>query len=651
MSEGHKLFTSSDGTQILFDTMSGRFYPLQSNAPSHRNVSQFYQKLPYDHKYYHEPMNITPKTANIHTTSSQQRKKENLMNSNSNHQQTKNKQTVTSSPHHIPLTEHVEEQNNTPVLTEQNEVPLYEYDKRNDEPCGNLDDQTDSNTNAYKRSLNDSDDSTIVKSNKSRKSEHNKKENLINSNTPSAPKSESTIKQNGYNIPLEHIQRAVTHNLPCFTINFENQDKLPSAVAASNALYEHFERQHVRFMNGFSVVRYIGNQLKVGVKNKEDYHKLCDSKIWPAELQEQRVSVTLPKFIPEHFTLVVRYVPQEFSVDQVAKEVKKSANTVDNFRAIIYPYKRGTNDFRFTVSDPDEYNGLLRLGHIGVGNKLCIITTYKPANKLTFCNKCWSLGHIRSECQYSGQKCKFCLQDYKDGHNEICSKQYQCAQCQQDHYSLDSKCKVIQEYRTNLNKAVKQATAEGIVKPPQVETKQSLPPQPHTLGLGMFPPLPGPTVHQPFRPSHWKTTTAATTTQVCNQTQHLDITNQQLFEKICSHMDEKLTQMNDKMSNLEHKVKSNEKMGFVIRQNLSNLIDLVKLVTIDILPPIVKSTFNANSKIKKTVDEITMQVNEQILSIQNNMENNMEIATNMKGREEEKDEDQVQVDQQVNLLS
>jgi hypothetical protein len=46
-----------------------------------------------------------------------------------------------------------------------------------------------------------------------------------------------------------------------------------------------------------------------------------------------------------------------------------------------------------------------------------------------------------------------------------------------------------------------------------------------------------------------------------------------------------------------------------------------------------------------------MQVNEQILSIQNNMENNMEIATNMKGREEEKDEDQVQVDQQVNLLS
>ena len=147
------------------------------------------------------------------------------------------------------------------------------------------------------------------------------------------------------------------------------------------------------------------------------------------------------------------------------------------------------------------------------------------------------MGHIRSECRQSGQKCRVCLQDYKEGHNVTCTKQYHCAQCKQNHYSLDSNCKVIQEYRTNLNKAVKQAKSDGTIKLPQVETKQMVSVQPLKFDLNSFPSLQGSIVRQPFRPSSWKMSTAATTMPIPSQSQAMDITNQELFEKICSHFD------------------------------------------------------------------------------------------------------------------
>ncbi len=119
----------------------------------------------------------------------------------------------------------------------------------------------------------------------------------------------------------------------------------------------------------------------------------------------------MPKFILEQFTLVVRDIPPEFTADQIEVEVKRSASAGGNLRAIVYSYSRTTNDFRFTIADQKEYNGLLRLRHIGVGNRMCIITAYRPANRLTYCTKCWILGHTRNQCQQPVQKCRIYLLD------------------------------------------------------------------------------------------------------------------------------------------------------------------------------------------------------------------------------------------------
>ncbi|CAF1040178.1 unnamed protein product, partial [Didymodactylos carnosus] len=57
-----------------------------------------------------------------------------------------------------------------------------------------------------------------------------------------------------------------------------------------------------------------------------------------------------------------------FYIDQVKYEVLQSAESADHFRQIIYPYERTTNDFRFTVGNLKDFEGLLKLQRIGIGN-------------------------------------------------------------------------------------------------------------------------------------------------------------------------------------------------------------------------------------------------------------------------------------------
>jgi len=663
MSEGHKIFMSKDGTQIMLDANTGKYYALETNNRTQGKGTQPNQLINIDRyqevntsplQYIDSPGKDTTRIRKHHSTVKQplqQTKKQSQCNTSSQ-QQNKQNQTNTWQNNTTQSTYALVHQTNTPVehtstprITEQAQAT--DYEERKDESCINLDEQQDSATIVNKRTLNDSDEFITVKPNKARKNDHNKEIRQMNLMQPITTNVESTENFNKYNIPLEHIQRAVIHNLPCFIISFKRPEQLPSAVAVSEDLYEHFKQQNLRIINGFSVVRYVGNQLKIGVKNKEDYQRLCDHKIWPSEIQGHQITVTMPKFIPDQFSLVVRYIPLELSVEQVTKEVQRSASTANNFRAIIYPYRRATNDFRFTVSDQKEYNGLLRLGHIGVGNKMSIVTTYRPANKLTFCNKCWVLDHTRNKCQFGVQKCRICLQDYDENHNEVCSKQYECAQCHQEHYSLDSECKIIQQYRSNLNKAVKQAKEDGTIKPTQSEVHQPLAAHPPKVDLLTFPQLSDFSNRQISRPPPWKTTTFATAIPEPDQIHCTDISNQQLFEKLCSYLDERSEKMDLRIRKVEHEIKSNEKNVVYLRQCLSNLVDQIKSIITDIIPPLTKSVSNVDSKTKEEMNKATLMVNDRIELIQNGLQ----MIEDEKKKYNEVMEDQLQVDQTDNSKS
>ncbi|CAF1683507.1 unnamed protein product [Adineta ricciae] len=143
--------------------------------------------------------------------------------------------------------------NNTPILLEQDETHVADNNEKNDDSDIDFVDPQEQN----KRSLNVTDDFTLVKSNKIRKNAHGNEIKWSPMNKPTT--ATTNIERDSHEISLEHIQRAVVHYLPCSTINFDNSVQFPSAVAASDALYSHFGKKNVQLSNRFSVVRYIGH--------------------------------------------------------------------------------------------------------------------------------------------------------------------------------------------------------------------------------------------------------------------------------------------------------------------------------------------------------------------------------------------------------
>jgi hypothetical protein len=350
-------------------------------------------------------------------------------------------------------------------------------------------------------------------------------------------------------------------------------------VIASEELYEHFDRLNIKLNSGFSIIRYIGNQLKVGVKDKSDYQTLCNLKVWPEEINNKQVAVIIPKFVPEQFSLVVRYIPTELSDEQVEKEVRRSACTASNFRKIVYSYARKSNDYRFTVSDLREYNGLLHLGHIGIGNRMRTVTEYKPAHKITYCSKCWLLGHLRSQCQEQDQKCRVCLLDYNENHNSVCSKQFKCAQCSDDHSSLDPDCEKIQQYRNKLNKAVKQAVEDGAIKLTSTGNSRAIPIPPPKRDNISFPAIHSNSSNQiTTAPSAWNKLPRITPAQ-----QPSDITNQELLEQLKTHMDEKANQLDTRIQQLEKDISVNKKSISDVRLNLTNIAETTKKLMVEVI--------------------------------------------------------------------
>lgn len=641
MSEGHQLYTNDDGSHILYDPNTGKYYTLM--VDQHNLYQQNYRNHPANSNYFQEKSHIQMDNptlnryyplqtqSNLRTTypgQQTQTKARQPRGLNQNQKQTEPAATCRNiSSHTNPLSAHnhqatPSDNTNTTLQTEQEQEDEGEEDNETT--------QSDSAATTIvqnKRVLNDSDDFTVVESNKTRKKTRNKETNSPNANLRTTTAQTEDGSQNKYNISLDHLQRAVSHNLPCFSITFDQTENLPSVVTAVEELYDHFERKHIQLNNNFSIVRYTGNMLKVGVKNKADYQTLCNTKIWPTTIQNNRITVLVPKFTPEQFSLVVRFIPPELPMDLVAKEIKRAINTADNFRKITYPYARKTNDYRFTVADIKEYNGLLRLGNIGIGNKMRTVTPYKPANKLAYCSKCWLLGHLRHQCQQNTQKCRFCLLNYDENHNEICLKQYNCAQCKQEHFSLDPDCAMVQQYRSNLNTAVKQAVQDGVIRLTPVEANPRQRTPPPKADAATFPPLPASTSDRiNTRSNHWKANgNNSNSTQLPN-----DISNKQLFEKLSALIEEKTSQQSEKLVNMEQRIGTNEMKTRELHRDLVNVLDTIKILVHKVVVPLSKSTQAENDGTVRNTEEILSKLNIQMNELQNKLilENNQPVMNN-----------------------
>ncbi|CAF0815516.1 unnamed protein product [Didymodactylos carnosus] len=203
------------------------------------------------------------------------------------------------------------------------------------------------------------------------------------------------IQPQQHRLPFDQLKRAVSSNLPCFLVEYNpsmpHQDR-PSDVTTARMIEEHFLRHGISIT--FSLVGHVGNKLKLGVNNKEVYATLNTTDNWPSQINNIAITVIKPKYIPDSFALVVRYVLNQYDDELVKDEIQQNLQSAENIKRIRYSFQRKSNDFRFTVKDLREYNATLKLGRISIGNTLCIITPFLTGNRMTYCTRCWCLGHM-----------------------------------------------------------------------------------------------------------------------------------------------------------------------------------------------------------------------------------------------------------------
>lgn len=263
MSNGLQLFRGEDGSQIIFDPNTGKRYALLE-----KEIPFGVTHYPQQQQYYdgcHNTNYIRPQY--IHQdNSAESHQQVNIVNEN----QAYPPNLMMVSLNRI-LTSHVTTSHQN-IQTRIASQCGAQYDNtstpsqpRTEQERINVTETHEGlfNTtmNNNKRALNDSDEFITIQSRNQKKRDQKTGEfqqttNKQIENSRASPRNK--ISRTDYGLPFEQLQHAVAHNLPCFAINFTDNENLPPAVVAAEELYEHFINQEIKLNYEFSVVRYFG---------------------------------------------------------------------------------------------------------------------------------------------------------------------------------------------------------------------------------------------------------------------------------------------------------------------------------------------------------------------------------------------------------
>ncbi|CAF1005791.1 unnamed protein product [Rotaria magnacalcarata] len=226
--------------------------------------------------------------------------------------------------------------------------------------------------------------------------------------------------QHSFNMNV--LKRAVSSNLPCFFIIFDasvEPKNIPSSIQVAIMLKKLF----------------VDNQISI----KE--LSMC------VQAGERRF-----KFAVD--------INQDIARQQILKTIPDAVG----FSSILHHHRqRATYDIRFTLRSLEQYQTALELGRLSIGQHYLPLTTFLTGYQLTYSTACWKIGHMRDKCQ-SPVSCRKCLGPYTNGVNDSCQNDTLiCAQCGGNHFSLDSICPVVKEYREEFKLAVDKALTSGAI--------------------------------------------------------------------------------------------------------------------------------------------------------------------------------------------
>ncbi|CAF3938184.1 unnamed protein product [Rotaria sp. Silwood1] len=391
---------------------------------------------------------------------------------------------------------------------------------------------------------------------------------------------------------LAHLKRAISNNLPCFYIQFEedlNSGHLPSTMKVIHILNQFFSNKWEPAFKGFTICSVVGkNRMKIGTNNKVDYFNLMNS-IWPDKIENKAVKINKPKFIPDCFAFVVRNEPSSMPKEQVVNCIYQGIKSAVQFNEIKYynNENRPTIDYRFAITDINEYYAALNQGRIAICNQLFPLTPFRAGYKMTYCSKCWKLGHTREICNEQ-PRCRICLTQFENNVQHNCLGTPKCAQCNEAHWSLDNKCLVVKQYRYDLKKAINDAIITGKISKYPSNENENENKRPFIGKRDDFPVLRHET--QKIKSTAWNQ----------NKSENIEILHElQKINGSMSSLRDEIGCMGKKL--IEENCERVNQIKF-IQQQQHNLIVMVNHVQV-VIKSIIESLPELSNKVKKKIDK------------------------------------------------
>ncbi|CAF2154821.1 unnamed protein product [Rotaria magnacalcarata] len=357
--------------------------------------------------------------------------------------------------------------------------------------------------------------------------------------------------QHSFNMNI--LKRAVSSNLPCFFIIFSasvESKHIPSSIQVAIMLKKLFADNQIPI-----------KELSICVQAGERRFKFA------------------PHSLPDCYALVVRYVPLDINQDTARQQILKTIPATVGFSSIHYHHRQHPSyDIRFTVRSLEQYQTALLTGY-----------------RLTYCTACWKIGHMRDKCQ-SSVSCRKCLAPYTNGVKHSCQDIFNCAQCGGNHYSLESICPVVKQYKEELKLAVDKALTSGAIKR-SIPGEVSRPFQQHANDF--------PLLNQAKVNSHSAWTTSG------NQFLHSPL-KKEMSDLVVTikALSETMIRTEKSFNDLNNRIEAQHKSTVLHCNSICAIID-----TVQIMSSWVQGNSNERTKLKKNI-------NKSIENLQKNGKNN-----------------------------
>lgn len=518
MSGSLKYFVNNDGTQVLFDPSSGKYYTMILDDQLEENVNQ-----------QHQTLNQSRGNRSSVKSSSQQ-SNGTVVQNNLKYQQKQQTQATTWQKNSEQNTSRTSQKTKTIALTEQTsttretEQVLEENRKKNEDngtdtqmmsenfqrqeqakemsstlkhqatseipgndtnehwetvqPRGNNKRMNTGNDIVYRqqpRTFSNSNQNNSV--NLDGRQQHQLHSPSHNSRNYSSSLSNQQQTTNGGNqLPITDYALEYASNYHFSPFKLECQPKIRDRKDGTKLINDlikfitpGFLIQNPRFSHDILFdlwwIDPDGN-IEIIIKTTDLYVFLCKLDRYPNQLNNVAINPIPPTHLPPQHTAIIKWVNNSFTDDDVRDELNMKFESLFSIASMQGTINERNRHIKVEMLNKNEYNKLLNSGKINLGGQLYSVDEYLPAPRILICNRCNLPGHTKKSCRNSDvDLCRRCgksrtnIEEHKD-----C--EIKCHHCQENHLATDYKCKIIDKYRRELIEELKKHPER---MPPEVQ--------------------------------------------------------------------------------------------------------------------------------------------------------------------------------------